>query len=161
MNLSETIKNIQATCDNYADPELVAIIIRDNNLMGSNNILELSGKYDIDDDDDYMTRFFKIHKYENIFLTSGMYMFVPVINECDIYSTDDYNFKLSEEEFEKYSHEKERLFGILVEKDSDSYIIGSTDICSCSIDSKFEEIEKSEMEFYKNLEKIIKEKIIE
>ena len=160
MNLTETIENIRATCNNYADPELVAIVINDECLMKTNNILEITDKYGINDEDDYNTRIFKILEHEHVFLTMGMYSFVPVINECDIYSTEDYNFTLTPEEFEIYAHEKERLFGILIKKGGNDYIIGSTDICSCSIDSSFIKIEKTDMEFNKKLEKIIKEKII-
>ena len=83
----------------------------------------------------------KILKHKNVFLNIGMYAFVPVINECDIYSTEDYNLKLSNEEFEKYANEKERVFGILIKKESEDYIIGSCDLCGCSIDATFKEIE--------------------
>ena len=63
--------------------------------------------------------------------------------------------------FEKYGDEQERLFGILIKKDSDEYLIGKSDTCSCSVDSSFEELEKTDSEFYKTIEKIVKEKIIE
>jgi hypothetical protein len=89
-----------------------------------------------------------------------MYTFIPVINECDIYSVNDYNFKLSEDEFEKYANEKERIFGILIKKDSNDFIIGSTDLCGCSIDASFKEIEKSDLDFYKKIEEIIDTLII-
>ena len=103
MNLSETIKNIRASCNNYVDPDLVATVIHDNYYMGSNNISELE-QYDISIDDSFEEKILKILKHENVFLNIGMYVFIPVINECDIYSTQDYNFKLSPEEFEKYSN---------------------------------------------------------
>ena len=99
--------------------------------------------------------FLKILKHENIFLAAGMYTFIPVINECDIYSVNDCNIKLSDEEFEKYANEKERIFGILIKKDSNDFIIGSTDLCGCSIDASFKEIEKSDLDFYKKIEEII------
>ena len=89
-----------------------------------------------------------------------MYAFIPVINECDIYSTEDYNLKLSEDEFEKYANEKERVFGILIKKDSTDYIIGSCDLCGCSIDAAFNEIEPSDFDFYKKIEEIIDSKTI-
>ena len=89
-----------------------------------------------------------------------MYAFVPVINECDIYSTEDYNLKLSNEEFEKYANEKERVFGILIKKESEDYIIGSCDLCGCNIDAAFKEIESSDLPFYKKLKEIIDSKII-
>lgn len=159
MNLSETIKNIRASCNNYIDQDLVATVIHDNYYMGSNNISELE-QYDISIDDSFEEKILKILKHENVFLNIGMYVFIPVINECDIYSTQDYNLKLSPEEFEKYSNEKERIFGILIKKDSTDYIIGSCDLCGCSIDAAFKEIEPSNMEFYKKLKEIIDSKII-
>ena len=67
---------------------------------------------------------------------------------------------LGQEEFEKYSNEKERIFGILIKKDSSDYIIGSCDLCGCSIDSAFQEIEVSDLGFYKKLKEIIDAKII-
>lgn len=159
MNISETIKNIRATCDNYVDQDLVATVIHDNYYMGSNNISELN-KFDIEKQDSFEEKILKILKHENIFLNIGMYAFIPILNECDIYSTQDYNLKLSEDEFEKYANEKERIFGILIKKDSTDYIIGSCDLCGCSIDAAFKEIEPSDFEFYKKIKKIIDSKII-
>ncbi|MBQ7929039.1 MAG: hypothetical protein IJ287_09930 [Methanobrevibacter sp.] len=159
MNLSETIKNIRSSCNNYVDPDLVATVIHDNYYMGSNNIQELD-KFGIKSDDSFEEKISKILKYENVFFNIGMYAFIPVINECDIYSTEDYNLKLSEDEFEKYANEKERVFGILIKKDSTDYIIGSCDLCGCSIDAAFNEIEPSDFDFYKKIEEIIDSKII-
>lgn len=159
MNISETIKNIRATCDNYVDQDLVATVIHDNYYMGSNNISELN-KFDIEKQDSFEEKILKILKHENIFLNIGMYAFIPILNECDIYSTQDYNLKLSEDEFEKYANEKERIFGILIKKDSTDYIIGSCDLCGCSIDAAFKEIEPSDFEFYKKIKEIIDSKII-
>lgn len=159
INVNETIKNIRATCDNYVDPDLVATVVHDNYYMGSNNIEELD-KFGIEKDDSFEEKISKILKHENVFLNLGMYAFMPIINECDIYSTQDYNLKLSEEEFKKYSNEKERVFGILIKKDSDEFIIGSCDLCNCSIDAAFKEIEPSDLDFYKKLEEIIDNKII-
>lgn len=159
MNLSETIKNIRATCNNYMDPDLVATVIHDNYYMGSNNIQELE-KFDIKHEDSFEEKILKILKHENVFLNIGMYAFVPIINECDIYSSKDYNLKLSPEEFKKYANEKERVFGIMVKKNSSDYIIGSCDLCGCSIDAAFKPIEPSEFNFYKKIEEIIDGKII-
>lgn len=159
MNLSETIKNIRATCNNYVDPDLVATVIHDNYYMGSNNITELD-KFNIEKEDSFEEKILKILKHENVFLNIGMYAFIPVINECDIYSTEDFNLKLTDEEFEKYANEKERVFGILIKKDSQNYIIGSCDLCGCSIDAAFKEIEPSDFDFYKKLKGIIDSKII-
>ncbi len=159
MNLNETIKNIRATCNNYVDPDLVATVIHDNYYMGSNNITELD-KFNIKKEDSFEEKILKILKHENVFLNIGMYAFVPVINECDIYSTEDYNLKLTDEEFEKYANEKERIFGILIKKESQDYIIGSCDLCGCSIDAAFKEIEPSDFDFYKKLKEIIDSKII-
>ena len=159
MNLNETIKNIRATCNNYVDPDLVATVIHDNYYMGSNNINELN-QYDIDSNDSFEEKILKILKYENVFLNLGMYAFIPIVYECDIYSTEDYNLKLSAEDFEKYANEKERIFGILIKKDTDDFIIGSCDLCGCSIDAAFKEIEPSDSDFYKKLEEIIDGKII-
>ena len=159
MDVSKTIKNIRATCNNYVDPDLVATVIHENYYMGSNDIQELE-RFNIKKEDSFEEKIQKILKHEHIFLNIGMYAFVPIINECDIYSTEDYNLKLSDEEFEKYANEKERVFGILIKKDSAEYIIGSCDLCGCSIDAAFKEIEKSDMAFYKKLKEIIDSKII-
>ena len=56
---------------------------------------------------------------------------------------------------------EEKLFGILIEKDSDEYKIGKTNVCSCSADASFEEFKKKDCEFYNTIEKIVKEKIID
>lgn len=159
MNLNETIKNIRDSCNNYMDPDLFAFIIDDNNLMGTNNITEIDG-YDITDEDSYEERLIKIHKSENIFLPCGMITFMPIINECDIFSDKDYNLKLTAEEFDTYNDKEEKLFGILVKKGSDEFVIGKTDTCNCSMDASFEKIEKSDCEFYKKIKEIIDSKII-
>lgn len=159
MNLSETIKNIRATCNNYVDPDLVATVIHDNCYMGSNNIQELE-KFDIKREDSFEEKILKILKHENVFINMGMYAFVPIINECDIYSSQDYNLKLTPEEFKKYANEKERVFGIMIKKNSSDYVIGSCDLCGCSIDAAFKPIEPSEFNFYKKIEEIIDSKII-
>lgn len=159
MNIKETIKNIRASCNNYVDPDLFAFIIDDDFHMGTNNISEIEG-YGIEDDDSYEERLLKIHERENIFLPVGMMTFMPIINECDLFCEKDYNLKLTQEEFDENANEEEKLFGILIKKGSDDYIIGKTDVCNCSIDASFEKIEKSESEFYEKIEKIISEKII-
>ena len=159
MNLSETIKNIRASCNNYVDPDLLAFIIDDDNFMGTNNISDIEG-YGITDSDSYEEKLLKIHESENIFLPVGMMTFMPILNECDLFSDKDYNLKLSAEEYEKYYDAEERLFGILVKKGSDDYIIGKSDTCSCSVSSSFEELEKTDFEFYKTIEKIVNEKIV-
>lgn len=159
MNVSETINNIKATCNNYVDPDLVATAIHDDNYMGSSNISELD-MYGIEKDDSYEQKILKILKHENIFLNLGMYAFIPIINECDIYSTKDYNLKLTQEEFDKYANEKERVFGILIKKNSCEYVIGSCDLCGCKIDASFKEIETSNLNFFKIIKEIVDEKII-
>lgn len=159
MNLSETIKNIRASCDNYADPDLVATVIHENYYMGTNNILEFSD-YDIKNEDNFEKRILKILKHEHVFFAAGMLTFIPIINECDVYSVNDCNLKLTKEEFEKYAQEKERIFGILIKKDSDDFIIGTTDLCGCKIDASFKEIEKSNSNFYKKIEEIVDNLII-
>ena len=103
----------------------------------------------------------KIHKSENIYLPLGMMTFMPILNECDIFSVDDYNLQLTPEEFSEYGDQQEKLFGILVKKGSDEFVIGKSDTCSCSVDSSFEKLEKTDSEFYETIEKIVKEKIIE
>ena len=160
MNLSETIKNIRAACNNYVDPDLFAFLIDDDNYMGTNNILEIKG-YDILETDSYEERLLKISESENIFLPCGMITFMPILNECDIFSTEDYHLELSQEEFDKYFDDEEKLFGILIKKNSSEYTIGKTDVCSCSIDASFEKLEKTNCELYNTIEKIVKEKIIE
>ncbi len=160
MNLSETINNIRATCKNYIDPNLFAFIIDDDGYMGTNNILDIEG-YGITDDDTYEERLLKISKSENIFLPLGMMTFMPMINECDVFTDEDYTFHLTQKEFDTYFDKEEKLFGILIKKDSDDYIIGKTDVCSCSIDASFEKLEKTDCEFYNTIEKIVNKKIIE
>ena len=160
MNLSKTIKNIRITCNNYVDPNLLAFLIDDDNYMGTNNILEIEG-YGITDDDTYEERLFKIAKSENIFLPLGMMTFMPILNECDLFCENDHHLELTPEEFDIYADNEEKLFGILVKKNSDDYIIGKTDVCSCSIDASFEKLEKTDCEFYNTIEKIVKEKIID
>ena len=159
MNISETIKNIRASCNNYVDPDLLAFVIYDDYYMGGNNILEME-KYGIEKEDSYEERLLKILKHQHIFLPIGMYTFMPILNECDIFSEKDYNLKLTKEEFERYANREEKLFGILIKKNSEDYVIGKTDVCSCSVTASFEEIEKSDCEFYKKIEEIINEKII-
>lgn len=159
MRIKETIKNIRATCDNYVDPDLVATVIHDNYFMGTNNICELD-QFDIEKEDSFEDRILKILKHENIFLNLGMLTFIPFINECDIYSSEDFNLKLTQVEFDKYANEKERVFGILIKKDSSDYIIGSCDLCGCSIDAAFKEMEVSDLDFFKKLKEIIDNKII-
>ena len=160
MNLNETMKNIRATCNNYVDPDLLAFLIDDEGYMGTNNILEIEG-YGITDSDTYEERLLKISKSENIFLPVGMMTFMPILNECDIFSTSDHHLELTQEEFDMYGDEEEKLFGILIKKDSSDYTIGKTDTCSCSIDASFEKLEKTDCEFYNLIEKIVKEKIID
>ena len=160
MNLAKTIENIRKNCSNYMDPDLMAFIINDNYIMGSNNILEIND-YGISESDSYTERLLKIHEKKDIFLPCGMMTFMPFINECDIFSDKDYNIKLSENDFEKYSDSEEKLFGILVKKADYKYLIGKSDVCSCSVDAKFEEILESESEFYEMILKIITEKIID
>ena len=160
MNLNKTIKNIRATCNNYVDPNLLAFLIDDDNYMGTNNILEIEG-YGITDDDTYEERLFKIAKSENIFLPLGMMTFMPILNECDLFCENDHHLELTPEEFDIYADNEEKLFGILVKKNSDDYIIGKTDVCSCSIDASFEKLEKTDCKFYNTIEKIVKEKIID
>ena len=159
MNLNETIKNIRASCNNYADPDLVATIIHENYYMGTNNILEFSD-YDIENHDNFEDRILKILKHEHVFFAVGMLTFIPIINECDIYSVNDYNLKLTQEEFDKYAQEKERIFGILIKKDSNEFILGTTDRCGCKIDASFKEIKKSDSNFYKKIEEIVDNLII-
>ena len=115
MNLNETIKNIRSSCNNYTDPDLVATIIHENYYMGTNNILEFND-YDIENDDDFEKRIRKILKHEHVFLAAGMLSFIPIINECDIYSVNDCSLKLTQSEFDRYAQEKERIFGILIKK---------------------------------------------
>ena len=160
MNISETIKNIRASCKDYIDPDLVSFLIDDNNYMGINNILEINS-YGILEEDSYEDRLLKIMKNENVFIAFGMITFMPILNECDIFSVDDYNLQLTPEEFSEYGDQQEKLFGILVKKGSDEFVIGKSDTCSCSVDSSFEKLEKTDSEFYETIEKIVKEKIIE
>ena len=159
MNVSKTIENIRASCKNYVDPNLLAFVIDDDYHMGTNNICDMDDFY-IKKDDSYEERLLKVLKHHHIFLPVGMMTFIPFLNECDIFAENDHNLKLTAEEFEKYACEEEKLFGILIRKNSDEYLIGKTDVCSCSVNASFEELEKTDFEFYKKIEEMINEKII-
>ena len=159
MDVYETIKNIRAKCDIYVAPDLVATIIDDNYYMGSNNISETEG-YRITKDDTYEDRFMKILKEENIFISCGMLAFIPMLNECDIFSVVDDTIKITQEEYDENADENEVYFGILIEKDSSNYMIGIIDLCNCKVESGFREIKKSNDGLYKKLAEIIDEMII-
>lgn len=159
MDVYETIKNIRAKCNNYVEPDLVSTIIDDNFYMGNNNIQEITG-YEISDDDSYEERFMKILKKENIFISCGMLAFIPMINECDIFSVTDETIKITQEEFDENAKEKEVFFGIFIEKNTSNYTIGIIDLCNCKVGSCFREIKKSENGFYKKIAEIIDEMII-
>ncbi len=160
MNFEKTIENIIARCDNYIDPQLAITIIHDNYTIGSNNIFQLK-KYDIKNEDSYSKKVLKVLKHENIFINFGMLSFIPLFNECDIYSFRDETITLTFEEFQKYGGLKEEYFGILVKKNSSDFVIGSCDLCGCKTDSSFREIKKSEDNFYKKINEIIKANIID
>ena len=159
MDVYETIKNIRAKCNNYIDPDLVSTIIDENYYMGSNNILEIKG-YDISDEDSYEDRLMKILKEENIFINCGILAFIPMINECDIFSVADETIKITQEEYDQNAQENECYFGILIEKNTGNYTIGIIDLCNCKVESGFREIKKSDDGFYKKLDEIISEMII-
>ena len=141
MNVYESIKNIRAKCDNYIEPDLVSTIIDDSNIM------ETAG-YGIADDDTYEERFMKILKIENIFISCGMLAFIPMLNECDIFSIADETIKITPQEFKENAKEKEVFFGILIEKNTSNYTIGIIDLCNCKVESRFREIKKSEKGFF-------------
>ena len=159
MNVYESIKNIRTKCNNYVEPDLVSTIIDDNHYMGNNNISEMTG-YGISQDDSYEEKFMKIIKHENIFINCGLLAFIPMLNECDIFSVADKTIKITQEEFNEYGKEKEVFFGILIEKNTSNYTIGIINLCSCKVGSCFREIKKSENEFYKKIDEIINEMII-
>lgn len=159
MNVYESIKNIRANCNNYIDPDLVATIIDENHYMGNNNIMEITG-YGISPDDSYEDRVMKILKEENIFINCGMLAFIPMLNECDIFSVSDETIKITQEEFDLNAQEKECYFGILIEKNSSNYTLGIIDLCNCKVESSFREVKKSDDGFYKKLDEIINEMII-
>ena len=159
MDVYETIKNIRCKCDNYVDPNLVATIIDENDFIGKNNISELEG-YGFSDDDSYEDKFMKVLKNENLFVTCGMLNFIPLMNECDIFSFSDETIEITQEEFYANCHEQEVFFGILIENDSDDYHIGTIDLCSCKIGSSFRAMKKSDDGLYKKLAEIIEREII-
>lgn len=159
MNVYESIKNIRANCNNYIDPDLVATIIDENHYMRNNNIMEITG-YGISPDDSYEDRVMKILKEENIFINCGMLAFIPIMNECDIFSVSDETIKITQEEFDLNAQEKECYFGILIEKNSSNYTIGIIDLCNCKVESGFREVKKSDDGLYKKLDEIISEMII-
>ena len=159
MDVSKTIKNIRSSCDNYMDPDLVSTIIDDNHFMGKNNITEIEG-YGISPEDAYEDRFMKILKEENIFITFGMLNFIPLMDECDIFSVEDETIKITQADYEENCDEQEMFFGILVEKNSSNYKIGLIDLCGCKVGSCFRPIKNRESEFYKKLKEIISKRII-
>ena len=159
MNIEETIKNIVDNCDNYVDPDLVAIIVNDNYTLGSNNFSEIDG-FAICPDDTYEKRLMKILKHKNIFIICGIISFIPVLNECDIYSIEDETFKINSNEYNYSFKDNEYYFGFLIGSNLDDYIIGTVDLSTCNINSKFREVEKSKKELYGKLKDIIEEKFI-
>lgn len=159
MDLQKTITNIRASCNNYIDSNLFAFIISDDMYMGTNNILEIDG-YSIESADPYEERLLKISENENIFLPVGVMTFMPILNECDLFSVDDYHFDMTQEEFDLYSSGEEKLLGILVKKGSTEYLIGKTDVCNCSVDASFEKLVESDSEFYKKIKEIVESRII-
>ena len=158
MDVEKTIKNIRSKCDGYIDPNLLSTIINKNYTMGR-DILKVSD-YGVKKEDTYEERFIKILEHENIFINCGMISFIPIVNECDVYSFEDESFKISEKEFMENYPKHEGYFGFLIGEDIDEYIIGIIDLCSCSIDSGFTPIKKSEKGLYEKLNTIIKREII-
>jgi len=106
MNIYETIKNIRSKCDNYIDPDLVVMTVNDNCTLGKNNLSEIE-EYDISPNDKFEDKVLKILKKENIFIIIGMLSFIPILNECDIFSFEDETIKLTKNEFENHADEKE------------------------------------------------------
>ncbi|MCF0227094.1 MAG: hypothetical protein HUK28_07315 [Methanobrevibacter sp.] len=159
MNLKKTIENIEKTADSYIDPELVSMIVYDNNSLGTNDFNSLTD-YNITKDDSYADKVLKVLKHENVFIYLGMITFTPIANECDIYSTKDYKLKLTEEEFEKYGSLKDKFIGVLFKKNSEDYVIGCCDICGCSIDACFREFEETDDTLIRKIREIFEEKII-
>lgn len=159
MNVKKTIENIEKTADSYIDPELVSVIVYDNYTLGTNDFNNLDD-YGIEKSDSYATKVLKVLKNENVFVYLGMLTFAPVINECDIYSTEDYTVKLTEEEFAKYGHLKDKYFGILFKKNSSEYLIGCCDICGCKVDASFKEFDEADDSLILKIKEIINEKVI-
>ncbi len=159
MNLEKTIENIESSADSYIDPELVATIVYDNNTLGSNDFNNLEG-YGILNDDSYSIKVLKVLEKENVFITLGMITFAPFVNECDIYSSKDFTLQLSDEEFEKYSHFKDKYFGVMFVKNSEDFIYGVCDLCGCKIDSCFTELEDKNDVIMGKIKEIMNEKII-
>lgn len=156
MNVKKTVEHVQENCESYVDPELVAVVITKDNYLGPNNIGELRD-YGIEEKDSYSEKVLKVLNKEKIFLNLGLVTFAPFVNECDIYSMKDCTLKLPEDVFEKYSHFKDKYFGILI--DEDDWSIGICDICGCKVDSSVEELEKSDDVFYEKLREIAEENI--
>ena len=67
MNLKKTIENIEKTADSYIDPELVSMIVYDNNSLGTNDFNSLTD-YNITKDDSYADKVLKVLKHENVFI---------------------------------------------------------------------------------------------
>ena len=159
MNIKKTIRNIVDNCDNYIDPDLVAIIINDNYTLGSNNFSEIDD-FGICPDDTYEKRLMKILEHENIFIICGVISFIPILSECDVYSIDDETFKMNPHEYTDSLKDDEYYFGFLIGNNGDDYLIGTVDLCTCNINSRFREVTVNEKELYVKLKDIIEKKFI-
>ncbi len=127
--------------------------------MGSNNIDELK-KYDIENEDSYVEKALKVLKHENIFITFGMLAFIPLFNECDIFSIEDKTISLSSEEFQKYGDLKEEYFGVLIEKTAITLLSAAVIYVDVKLIHHLDKSKKSEDNFYKTINTIIESNII-
>lgn len=159
MNLIKTIENIVKNADSYIDPDLVATIVYDNYTLGTNDFDNIND-YEILNEDSYSQKILKVLKNENVFITLGMLTFAPIVNECDIYSTEDFTLQLSDEEFEKYGHLKDKYFGVMFVKNSEDFIYGVCDLCGCKVDACFSKLEQTDDKLIKKIKEIMSEKII-
>lgn len=153
MNIKKTIEKIQASCNSYVDPELVATIITSDYYLGSNDLKEYPG-------DSYSDKIINILKDNDVFMSLGLLVASPLIDQCDIYSTEKETIKLSKKDFKKYELFKDEYFGILIEKESYNIKVGFCDICSCKLDSSFKEVKASKDPLYNKLLEIANRKIV-
>lgn len=143
MNVEKTVEYLKNICESYIDPDLLIREINDDYFMGSDENITIDSL-----------------KHSNLFINFGLLAFAPIINECDIYSTEDYTVKLSKEEFDSYGEIKDEYFGILIEKNSSNFIIGTCDVCGCKTDSSFHPL-RSKGKLYEKLSEIVNQLIIE
>ena len=128
MDLEKTIEKVKNSCDNYIDPDLVI-----NHINKDYFILNTKSDY--------------------VFINCGLVVPIPFLNEFDIFSTKKETIKVSNEEFIEFTPLTERYFGILY-INKEEYILGTIDLCHCSVNSTFTPLKNRNNTLYKKLDEI-------